>query len=162
MIELKLTQNKTSLIDDDDWELVSKYKWHALCKEGRWYARTKLRINGKWIGLEMQKLIMGVPIGSPRNDLVDHRDGDGLNNRKENLRRCTKSQNMMNRGRQANNKTGFKGVFWDKREQRFAAKICTDKKTVFLGQFKDVEQAACAYNIAALKHHGEFSYQNRI
>ena len=103
---------------------------------------------------------MNVGYGDPEQ--VDHRDENGLNNQKYNLRFCTISQNLMNRGKQKNNTTGFKGVSWNKVCQKFDARLTAGGQQICLGLFKDPKEAALAWNIAAIQHHGEFAYQNPI
>src|SRR5271157_1434079 len=92
---------------------------------------------------------------------VDHRDGNGLNNQRRNLRKATKSQNGQNRDKQANNTSGFKGVSWHSASNRWVAQITIDKKRTHLGLFVDKEKAACAYNKAAKLHYGSFAKLNK-
>lgn len=110
--------------------------------------------HGRFRSLGMHRLILGVDDGV----LVDHKDGDGLNNRRANLRPCTHAQNMFNRRLPRNNRSGFKGVYWHK--NRWYAKIQVDRKNIHLGAFTDVEQAAHAYDRAARIHFGEFARLN--
>lgn len=92
----------------------------------------------------------------PDSDL-DHRDGDGTNNRITNLRPCNMSENKANSKRYKNNKSGFKGVFWDKKEQRFVVSIQWEKKRRKIGRFKTLEEAASAYKRAAEGLFGDFA-----
>jgi hypothetical protein len=88
---------------------------------------------------------------------ADHVDLDGLNNRRYNLRPCSKAENMRNRGAQRNNKSGFKGVRWHTRDRRWVAKITVDGKQKHLGYFDTPDAAHAAYAAAAAEHHGEFA-----
>jgi len=93
---------------------------------------------------------------------VDHKDGNGLNNRKANLRLCTNSQNQANRnGTQRNNTSGFNGVTWSKHDKKWRAKIMLNKKRVHLGGYYTAAEAANAYDKAAIKLFGEFARVNR-
>ena len=89
--------------------------------------------------------------------VIDHIDGDPSNNRIENLRAATQQQNIRNRGPQANNKLGIKGVHWCKEAKKFIAKIKANGRHIVLGKFDDPELAGAAYAQAAAKHHGEFA-----
>lgn len=89
--------------------------------------------------------------------IVDHIDMDRLNNRIENLRTATKSQNMSNRLKQSNNTSGYKGVYFQSQIKRWCAEIHADGKKTFLGTFDSAEEAHAAYVKAAESHHGEFA-----
>ncbi len=89
--------------------------------------------------------------------LVDHDDTDGLNNKWTNLRPCSRSTNGMNRGRQANNTSGFKGVSEDRRSGRFDVHITRDGHTHYLGQFDRPEDGAAVYAAKAKDLHGAFA-----
>lgn len=95
-------------------------------------------------------------------DIIDHIDGDRLNNRIGNLRSCTRQQNNMNVGPKSNNKTGYKGVSWHKQTSKYMARITDSGKIVHLGMFACKHEAARAYNEAALRYHGDFAYLNTI
>lgn len=97
---------------------------------------------------------------APDHLQVDHRDLNRLNNRKENLRLATNRQNHANRPAQRNNTTGFKGV--TKTKTAYLARICVNQKSIHLGSFRDPIEAACAYNVAATRHFGEFARLNRM
>lgn len=88
---------------------------------------------------------------------IDHKDGDKLNNRIENLRAATHFQNMANVGTPITNKSGFKGVCWHKREGKWRAQINANNKKIHLGSFDNPQDASDAYKKAALIHHKEFA-----
>lgn len=90
----------------------------------------------------------------------DHISRNTLDNRRGNLRPCTNAENSKNRNLNRNNKSGFKGVYWHERRQRWMAQICADGKQIDLGRFKTKEEAARAYNEAANRLHGDFASPN--
>ena len=98
----------------------------------------------------------------PKGLFIDHINRNGLDNRKNNLRVCSKSQNMMNTLIPKNNTSGYKGVSWSKRDKKWMAYIKIKNKFNNLGYFNIKEQAALAYNDAAKKYHGEFARLNKI
>lgn len=94
--------------------------------------------------------------------VVDHINHNTLDNRKSNLRICTRQQNQMNMRTSIDNKSGFKGVCYEKRRKHFRATIRINKKQKHLGSYKTAETAALAYNKAAIEYYGEFGYLNEI
>lgn len=151
MERVKLTQDKYALIDDEDLKLVSEYKWHY----GNGYAK---RRDHKSSLCRMHHLILPLKKGY----MVDHINGNRLDNRRNNLRLVTKSQNMMNRGLQKNSKSGYMGVSWHKKTKSWRAYIKKDRKQIYLGLYDTKIQAAKAYNEAAKEYHGEFAFFNKI
>lgn len=159
MKEIPLTQRKVALVDDVDYEWLIKWKWYAIKKTKRktWYAARMQggsRKNRKVI--YMHKEIIGRVPGLE----VDHRDGDGLNNQRENLRHCTLAQNQQNKGRYSNNTSGYKGVYKIKERDSWTASIRVNRSPVYLGIFKDPVEAAKAYDEAAVQNFGEFARLN--
>ena len=155
-IQIELTQGKVAIIDDADWDLVSGYRWYAMCVIGRlWYARTDIRRpDCKRSALMIHRLILGI---TDRKVHVDHIDGDGLNNRRSNLRACSHSENLRNHGANANNKSGFKGVSWREDRGKWRARIKVNRKEHSLGYYDTAEEAHMAYCRAAIEMHGEFA-----
>lgn len=143
-----------ALVDDKDYEWLSRWKWIASRENGHLYAfRTGLSQNKKrGPQLRMHRAILN----APKDKFVDHKNGNGLDNRRKNLRLCTQSQNQMNRGKTVKNTSGYKGVSWVKKDRRWKAQIKVHGKKLYLGQFKTKEEAAEAYKQAAKKYHGEF------
>lgn len=150
---IELSSNKIAMVDDEDYERLSRFKWSATGTGALWYAYR--RQDG--VHLRMHRYILGAEKGEE----VDHRDGDGLNNQKYNLRRCTHAQNHYNCASRRGT-SRFRGVYWSKREQRWFAKISPGGRTLSLGTFYDEISAAGAYNLAALKHYGEFARLNEL
>jgi hypothetical protein len=158
MREIQLSQGKTTILDDEDYIRVSKYKWHyAEYMPGKGYAKTKNKGEGPAL-LRMHRFILGLS----GNEKVDHINGDGLDNRKDNLRIVNQSQNMMNTGVRSTNTSGFKGVCYDKRWSNWLAHVWKDGKQIYIGSFKEKEDAARAYNEAAKKYHGEYARLNEV
>lgn len=105
----------------------------------------------------MHRLIMGFPKGG-----VDHINGNKLDNRRKNLRLCNQSQNTANASKRSTNKSGYKGVSWNKRYSKWEAYLTKDYKHVFLGYFDDKDKAALAYNRKAKELFGEFCKLNVV
>jgi len=104
----------------------------------------------------MHRLIMNAPEGL----VVDHIDRNGLNNRKCNLRLCTKAQNVQNSRPRRNRSSKYKGVFWNKLNKKWSASIHKGDKRIYLGGFDDEIEAALAYDRKAAELFGEFAYLN--
>lgn len=152
MKKIKLTQNKFALVDDSDFEKVNQFKWYANKQRGIYYALRK-GLEGKIYKMHQQ--IMGnYPENKP---LIDHIDRDGLNNQRNNLRFATYQENGMNRKIGINNKSGFKGVSWNKRQKKWQVITKLNGKSINLGEFKEINDAAQAYNNFIAKNHGEFA-----
>lgn len=101
-------------------------------------------------------------MSAKEGEILDHIDLDKLNNQKANLRNATYSQNAVNRLPPRSNKSGFKGVCFDKVRKKFKSSVKVDGKLIYLGYFKDRTDAARAYNEAAVKYHGEFAKLNQL
>ena len=97
----------------------------------------------------------------PKGLVCDHINGDGTNNTKENLRRCTRAENGRNAKRNINNKSGYKGVSYNTRLDKWVAQIAIDGRAIYLGSFNTPEEAARTYDEAAIEHHGEFARTNK-
>lgn len=156
--EIALTQGKVAIVDAADWESLSKFRWHAhTVRGGVWYAVRKVRLpNGKYGSAWMHRDILDVAADVQ----VDHRDGDGLNNTRENLRPATNQQNLYNAGIRSDNKSGYKGVSWSKYMGKWRAYCTANGKTNHIGYFDSLEDAARAYDEAAIRTHGEFARLN--
>lgn len=152
--EIILTQGKTALVSDDDFERVSKFKWHAAFTLGRWDARRKINLGEKRGIVRMSRFVLGVDC------FVDHRDGDSLNNQRNNLRPCTLAQNARNRKNQ-NHSSKYKGVTLRPELGKWQAGIRANGSRNHLGFFEIEREAAMAYDRAALLHFGEFAKTNQ-
>ncbi len=148
---IPLTKGKVAIVDAEDYERLSKYKWHTVISYKRFYAyRT---FNGK--NTAMHRFIMKPAEGL----LVDHIDGNGLNNTKDNLRICTYQQNICNRKGWGKN-SKYKGLCWDKYNKKWRAQIHYNRKCRYLGVFEDEVEAAKEYDKEAIRLFGEFAYLN--
>jgi len=158
MKKIKLTRGLEALVDDEDFEYLNQWKWYALKSNKTHYAVRNYRFNGKHSLLRMHRIIMA----TPDNLVIDHKDRDGLNNQKGNLRNCTIIQNAINKGKKKGSSI-YKGVdcYIDGLGYyHIRSRIRVNKKQVHLGFFKNEKDAAIAYNIAAIKFHGEFAIIN--
>jgi hypothetical protein len=147
-----LTQGYEAIIDAADVPLLDGFNWASVVKRGSVYARRKDYTGNKHSTIYLHRVLMGDPDGLQ----VDHYDSDGLNNRRDNLRIATASQNMHNRRISRNNTSGFKGVHRNKVLGKWAASIMTNRKRKHLGFFTSPEEAHAAYCRASEKYHGEF------
>jgi len=152
---IPLNRGRYTLISAEDYELISKYKWYAVCNRKKWYAVTYFRENKKPITLRMHQIILGI---RGKEIIGDHINGKSLDNRRSNIRKATYRGNAMNVGIRSNNKTGYKGVSFV--QNRFRANIAADGKQIFIGGFETAEEAALAYDAAAKILHGEFAWYN--
>lgn len=154
------TQN--ILVDDQDFDLVSRLSWMLIKgRTGVFYAvaRHYYKDNHRKL-VKMHSLIMGEQSDKLK---IDHIDGNGINNQRYNLRICTNSQNLWNRGKSSVNTTGFKGVSPLRyRSKKFQVQIQVNNKNICGGHFYTAEEAALRYNELARQYHGEFAYQNTI
>lgn len=148
---INLTQGKVAIVDDEDFEELNKYKW---CYLNAGYACRES--SGKMI-------LMHRDINkTPNNKITDHINGNGLDNRKVNLRTCTTSENAMNSKTNLINTSGYRGVSKDNVRGTYRATIKKLDKAIFLGRFKTANEAALAYNKAAIELFGEFARLNEI
>lgn len=148
--KIKLTKNKWALIDTEDLYKIKEFKWcssHA-------YALTGVY----WKKIYMHRII----INPFMDEQVDHINGDGLDNRKENLRVCTNTQNQYNSKKRKNTSSKYKGVSFYKLSKKWNAKLQYNKKSLNLGYFNSEIEAAKAYNNASLKYHREFANINKL
>lgn len=154
MICIPLTQGKHAIIDNDDWELVSKHRWHANKPVGdKFYAMTNTTNSNLPMHRPMHRLILGLTDG---DTWVDHKDGDTLNNTRSNLRVCTPQQNACNRRIRSDNTSKYKGVSYRKDTGLWRARIGAKGVVINLGNFQDPLDAYGAYCEAAKELHGDF------
>ena len=164
MKEVLLSRGLVALVDDDDFPLISGFKWHAA--RGRslsnvWYACACLgKDQALQFGkrhLKLHRLLMAFPKSPLR---VDHINGNGLDNRRQNLRIVTASQSQMNRPADVKSVSQYKGVSWHRRSHRWQAQICAYGHHRYIGQFSNEIEAALAYDCEAILIHGEYARLN--
>lgn len=151
MKEIKLTQNQIALVDDDDFEELSRYNWSVIGGYNTYYAI-------RWPNITMHHHIMRADYGV----MFDHIDKNGLNNQKLNLRRCTNSQNQVNTNKRPGYSSKYKGVMWHKGRRKWIATITKNRHQIYLGQFTMEDAAAMVYNQKAIELFGEFARLNKI
>lgn len=153
MKTIPLTQGQVALVSNVDYQSLNKFKWYAHKDRHAktFYAlRHRKDENGKAMRWGMHNEVRG-------RKFVDHKNGNGLDNRRANLRPATPSQNMHNQQLRTNNTSGAKGVYWHKVAKKWAARISVNYERVYLGLFDNVEDAVDAYVKAARKHFGNFA-----
>ena len=154
---IDLGQGEWTLLDEVDYYRFGNLKWSLGGYKKNLYAVSGIKNkDGNFELVRLHRLIMN----PPENLVVDHRNGDGLDNRRENLRLATKSQNLFNSRKRKNTSSQFIGVSFDKRSGLWVAYIGLCRKKIFLGYFKNEIDAAKAYDAAAKIYHGEFARLN--
>lgn len=144
-----LTRGMVAIVDACDLDVVSRHKWHAKQGHRTFYAANGFRVT-------MHRLILKPPHGLQ----VDHINGDGLDNRRANLRACTQFQNQQNKRSVAGSSSAFKGVSWDKALHRWQARIRPFGRLTNIGLFDSELEAAKAYDAKAKEFYGEFARLN--
>lgn len=149
VVKIPLTRGVEAVIDDDSYHLVSNYKWYAIV------GRHDTLYAARGHGLLMHRVITN----APPNLFVDHKNGNGLDNTKANLRLVNRSQNQGN-SRPRKGSSNFKGVSWDWTRNLWRVDICFNGKRRAIGRFKSELDAALAYDKAALEQWGDFALLN--
>jgi hypothetical protein len=147
---LTANTNTEVLIDDDDYYRVTAHTWWLTAKK---YVYTT--IDGK--NVQLHRFITGE---WDKKTEIDHVNGNRCDNRKENLRRTTRAQNALNKGAGKHNKSGYRGVFLNKRTERWTAEVSVGGERVNLGSYETAEDAAKARDLKAIEVHGEFARLN--
>jgi hypothetical protein len=156
MKTIHLTKGMVAVVDDADYGRISGFKWYAHRPSHKRGEKVVFHAARRAVGTRKMVFMHREILGASPGVQVDHRDGDGLNNQRHNLRLSTHSQNQRNRGANRNNKSGFKGVSWSQSNQHWQASITADKKQMHLGFFETAQAAHEAYCMACKKFHGEF------
>lgn len=157
---IPLSQGKFALIDAEDAERVLAFKWSALCpararRQPKWYAVRQDYSGPRQRMIYLHRFIMDAPHGVE----VDHKDGNGLDCRRANLRLATRAQNSQNVRRRDTAASGYRGVYPTSRRRWIAEIVSCGKRFRSFG-FRTAEDAARAYDALAIEHHGEFATLN--
>lgn len=155
MKAIVLTRGRIATVEDTDFDVVNQFKWHAVRDGKTYYAvRNSPAVNGRRILLYQHSFILGVKG-------VDHKDGDGLNNLRSNIRPATQQQNIRSHRRKSTNATSkYRGVCWDAGRQKWLTQAYKDAKHIYRGWFDNEEDAARAWDAAVSQHYGEFATLN--
>lgn len=158
MKEIKLTQGKVAVVDDDMFDYLNQWKWHYYKpKRGKtgYAERSTGNRSGQHTTIRMHRVIMNTPSGQQ----VDHKDHNGCHNWRDNMRNCTNSENSKNQSPKKGSSL-YKGVSWYQPRHKWAVQITVNYKKIFVGYYSTQEAAARAYDEAARKYHGEFAHLN--
>lgn len=154
---INLIHGKSTMVDDEDYELLTTQRCKVILRSsitGTYHAQFK--------GVRLHRYLMNLT----KDDkcLVDHIDGNPLNNQKSNLRICNNSENSRNSKKAKNNTSGYKGVFFenDNKKKRYKVCISINNKRKHVGRYETANEAAIAYNDAAIKYYGEFARLNEL
>lgn len=166
MREIPLTQGKIAIVDDEDATWLTQWAWRYQARYGKQshLPGFAVRWGGAQAGKRIAVLMHREITGAPPDMCVDHINGDPLDNRTCNLRTCTLAENSRNQRRALNNTSGFKGVHWEQDRGKWHSSIGFTQdgrlRHIFLGRFDNAEEAAIAYDRAALKYFGEYACLN--
>ena len=156
MKKIPLTQGKHAIVDDEDYDKLLEHEWCASKGCNTFYATRIVRVGRSRKTILMHREILNTPIGLH----TDHVNGNGLDNTQNNLRVCTRAENTRNQTVRSNNTSGYKGVSWNSRKNKWNANIYAEDKNIHLGFFFCLIKAAKAYNDAAKKYYGEYAKLN--
>ena len=146
MKKIPLTKGKFALVDDEDFEILNQWKWYF---DGRYAKRIQNRSS-----VYIHRLVFNILNGGE----IDHKNGNKLDNRKRNLRSCTRSQNIFNSPERKDNTSGKKGVNWSKELNKWVSRIRVKKKGIYLGVFSRKEDAILVRKLAEKKWYNDYIY----
>lgn len=158
MKTITLTQGKVAFVDDEDFERLNQFKWNTKNYKDKFFyaARNIVLPDGKRTTITMHRDVL--EIIDPAI-IIDHRDHNGLNNQRHNIRRCTRQDNQYNQKKRPGT-SSYKGVCFNRFVNQWHAQIAANKKHMHIGLFSTEHEAAYAYDVAALKYHKEFAHTN--
>jgi hypothetical protein len=156
---IPLTRGKFAVVDLEDAERLCQFFWCAHCIRGRWYASGRVFNEDGWQKLMlMHRFIVDAPDGV----LIDHEDNNALNNSRRNLRVATKAQNAANSRLRSDNKSGYRGVSWDDRKEKWRAVVRPKGRQVWIGYYDDPREAALAHDVVITEMFGAFARTNYL
>lgn len=164
-MKIQLNKGQFAIVDKEDFEYLSQWKWYVSRNKHfpfTEYAKRNRHVNDKSKEIFMHRVILEKHTKTIKHQLVDHINHDGLDNRNLNLRIANNSQNKAHGKKYSSNTSGYKGVSWDKEQNKWGVAISIQGKDKRLGRFIDKEEAALAYNKAAKQYFGEFAYLNQV
>lgn len=159
---INLTRGYKAYVDEEDYAEINQHKWHAKNDYRCVYAQRNATVNEKKHGCPSVILMHRQITGFPKDKVIDHKNHNGLDNRKQNLRVCTFKQNSINQRLQENKSINYKGVCWDKSKNKFKAYFCHNGKPKHIGHFYTATEAAEAYNLKTYEVYGEYANLNII
>ncbi len=154
MKKISLTQGKVTLVDDIDYEYLNQWKWYAAKDGNTFYAIRTIKRNGKQTTIHMYQVLAK---RLDFQDSADHKNRNGLDNQRSNLRNATQKQQRENQGIPKNNTSGHKGICWDKQRSKWRAQIGHNGKCIYLGLFDNIEDTVKARKEAEEKY---FTHSN--
>jgi len=158
---IELTKGYQTVVDDEDFDWLSAWQWRASKSKGKVYAKRTVRVDGKITTINMHREIARKHGFLEQVRQIDHKNTDTLDNQKDNLRPATNQQNSYNR--KPKSSTGYKGIWQRTDTGKWRARIKVDGRFIVLGQaFSTAEDAARAYNDAAIRYFGAFAKLNQI
>lgn len=157
MKQIPLTKGQFAIVDDCDYDHLMQWKWYATMGNAGYYAKRAGRRNGKQFDILMARNILNV---TDSKVFVDHKNGNTLDNRRENLRICCNAQNTCNRRSAKGSTSKYLGVSFFTKMRKWKAQIQKHGKRIYLGLFDNEEDAAKAYDVAAKVYHGEYANVN--
>jgi hypothetical protein len=154
---ISLSRGMVTVVDDEDYDYLMQWSWHAMKSGTRFYASGSQSYPDRTVEhFLMHRVIMKAAIG----EFIDHVNRDSLDNRKENLRSCTQGQNLMNSSIRSDNTSGFKGVSKTRQGDKWRATIQVNGASRQVGVFQTSKEAAEAYDRSATEHFGPFALTN--
>lgn len=157
MARIPLTKGKVAIVDDELEVALKNWSWHySEARRGVGYAVHRLKVGGRWATISMHRFIMS----AGERDVVDHINGDKLDNRRANLRIANTSVNSQNSKKQIG-ASGFRGVYYSKHHKGYTVTITKDNKTHFVGTFENEVDAAKAYDKKAIELFGPDAMTNK-
>lgn len=150
---IMMAKGRRVMVDDTDYDWLNQWRWRLVAG---YACRMRLKGEDSSSHIYMHRMIMDAPKGTE----VDHINHDELDNTRQNLRIASHQENAWNRDKQKNNTSGYNGVTWVKKAQRWRAAVAQDGKSIYLGQYKDIKEAVKARDAFVMEHRSGFAVLN--